>query len=193
MQTLNNKDIAIRIKEGDFAALEKLYQNNWIRLVNFSFGMLKSKEDAEEAVQDIFIRVWENREKLNPELPINGFLFVVAKRVVLNKLRSKAKELQMVDIHENDAWRNCLAEDQLIYSELTQISEHAIDKLPPKRKEIFLLRKNQGLTNKEIAGHLNVSTQYVEKQMALALSTIRAYLQAHTDIILPLILLFISL
>lgn len=193
MQTLNNKDIAIRIKEGDFAALEKLYHNNWIRLVNFSFGMLKSKEDAEEAVQDIFIRIWENREKLNPELPINGFLFVVAKRVVLNKLRAKAKELQLVDIHENDAWRNCLAEDQLIYSELTQISEHAIAKLPPKRKEIFLLRKNQGFTNKEIAKHLNVSTQYVEKQMALALSTIRAYLQAHTDIILPLILLFIIL
>ena len=76
MQTLNNKDIAIRIKEGDFAALEKLYQNNWIRLVNFSFGMLKSKEDAEEAVQDIFVRLWENRQKINPEMPIHGFLFV---------------------------------------------------------------------------------------------------------------------
>lgn len=162
------------IKELEF--FEKLYKQFAGRLYHFALGFLKSKEEAEEAVHDIFIKFWKKKKDIRDREVFKTYLFVLAKNHLLNLIRDKAK--MKYETFDNEKYRanGYSAERLFIYNEELQSLEQLIECFPPKRKQVYELKKDQGLTNRQIADKLNISTTMVEKHWKLAVGTLKSHM-----------------
>ena len=180
-----------QLKEGCTEAFDELFLNYSNRLFWFVFGYLKSKEEAEEIVQDVFLKIWDQRELLNENQSFKSYLFTIAKNQIFNTLRKKVSEKKYLNFQVNfaDTAHNPI-EKELRLQEITQISNKAIDQLPPKRKMVFQLSRDQGMSHQEIANHLGISIKTVENHMTLALKFLRDYLKREAEITIPIILMF---
>lgn len=168
--------IGHRDKKEEVVFLEIFYQKYSDRLLNYAFGFLKSKEETEEAVQDIFVKFWSKRHTIESSDAYEAYLFVMAKRHLLNLLRKKARESFVTfEIHKHTKEERSV-EHQYIYEEQLKYVEKIIEEFPPKRKLVYELKKNQGLTNKQIADKMQISTTMVEKHWRIAVSTLKDHL-----------------
>jgi RNA polymerase sigma-70 factor (ECF subfamily) len=170
---LNPKEGEIELirafKKGDTKAFEKLFQKYHKKLYAFLFHLLHSKEDAEEIVQETFIKIWEKREDFIEGYSFDSFLFTVAKNAFLNLNRKKVNRRVFED-HPDFLEETSRGETDgyIIFQETREIINTVINGLPPKRKEIFLLRRIEGLTRKEIAEKLGISVITVDNQLTKA-------------------------
>jgi RNA polymerase sigma-70 factor (ECF subfamily) len=139
---------------------------------------LKSREDCEGLVQNIFSDIWENRERLDSTRSFYGYLFRIAKNKVYNHLRRNVnKQVYKEYIINSNMNSEYKTEADLDFSELNAIIEQSIAKLPPRRKEIFMLSRSEGLTYREIGRRLNISENTVDTQIRNALDFIREELK----------------
>ena len=163
-----------KIKQDDLKAFGELYDGFYSRVIGFAFKFLKSKELAEEVVHDAFMKVWEHRKTLDPELSINGFLFKITHNLMLNALRVKVEQPKYFQtIQECDVVSN-KTEIDVQSNEIEMHLNGAIEALPVKRRQIFRLSKLEGYSNKEIADELNISTNTVAGQLRKATKTLKA-------------------
>jgi len=165
------------IKAGNSFAFEKLYFKYSKKLYNFAFNILKSKEDAEGLVQNIFIKIWETRSEINTELSFGGYIFKMAKNMLINHLKKKINEKVYIDYlltFPEDIIPP--VEQEINFLELNMEIERLISILPEKRREIFLLSRHEGLTYKEIAEKLDISVNTVNTQISKSLEHIRDHL-----------------
>ncbi len=184
------KAAIISLKSGDFESFDQLFNKYGKRLYGFAIGYLKSKEDAEGLVQDIFVKVWENRAELDENQSFNSYLFAIAKNRILNHFRKKAHQQSYIEyIKQHTKLIHAKTEEDIIYSDLYDQTKKVIDQLPSRRREIFLLSREQGYNNEEIAQRFNISKKTVENQITHALKFIREQLGKKN--LIPL--LFISL
>ena len=168
------KTAIISLKNGDFESFDQLFKKYSKRLYGFAIGYLKSREDAEELVQDIFIKVWENRADLDENQSFNSYLFTIAKNTILNHFRKKANQQSYINyIKHHTKLMHSKTEEDIIYSDLYDHTRIVIDQLPSRRREIFLLNREHGYTNEEIAKRLNISKKTVENQITHAMKFIR--------------------
>ncbi|HVU55557.1 MAG TPA: RNA polymerase sigma-70 factor [Puia sp.] len=180
MPAITMNQLCLQIAESDdelaFGELFKLY---YPRLLLFAEAILKSREPAEEAVEDVFLKLWENRKVLPAINNINYYLLVAAKHKALDYLEKMKKHavirLEDVQVEFGDIAVN--PEDSLISAESVRIIQAIINGLPPRCKLMFRLVKEDGLKYREVADLLNISVKTVETQMSLALSKIGAALQ----------------
>src|SRR5580692_3733188 len=171
--------ISYRVETAGEAALEALYRMYFVRLFRFCFSIIHQKESAEEIVNDVFLKLWENRDRRpaidNPRL----YLYVSVKNRSLNYLRDNAG-VHTVEISERcaDYVRfDTNPETILLDAEGLRRIRTAIDELPSRCKLIFSLVKEDGLKYKDVALLLGLSVKTVEAQLAIALRKIAAALQ----------------
>ncbi|MGV8135697.1 MAG: RNA polymerase sigma factor [Mangrovibacterium sp.] len=181
------------LKQGDSEAFDDLFKKYSQRLYNFSLRYLKSEEEAEEVVQEVFLYIWEKRGGLNPDQSFNSYIFTIAYNIIrkyfIKKSRKNAFKDEQLYIFLNE--ENNL--DQLIdYKFLLEKVESIINSLPARRKEIFIKRKYEGLAIKQIADELGISPNTVENQLASAQKQIRSELQKDKLSGLLFFILFIS-
>jgi RNA polymerase sigma-70 factor (ECF subfamily) len=168
-----------------------LYEGYCRKLYAFAYSYFKCNLLAEELVHDTLVKVWENREQLDETRPLERYLFRIAKNLVLDTFRKNSSEsLYRKYAQAAKELGSNQTESDIIYSEYERLAQEAIEKLPPIRKLIFNMSREQSLSYAEIATQLNISAKTVESQMSKALKYIRAYL--HTNIVL-LVLLMLSL
>jgi RNA polymerase sigma-70 factor (ECF subfamily) len=153
-------------KKGNAEAFKLLFNRYHERMYSFLFSLLRSKEDAEEVVQETFLKIWESRENFLEDYPFESLLFRIAKNTSLNYSRKKVNravfEKQFsffADLSESSA------DQYILFQETQSIIEIILNGLPPKRKEIFLLQKVEGFSRKEIADKLNISVITVDHQL----------------------------
>lgn len=145
---------------------------------------------AEETVQEVFCKVWEKREELNPELSFESFLCTIAKHYLLNQLRKATYDARMRQkIYYSRLKQESYFEDVLVNEELKELKNAAIEKLPLKRKKIFLLSHQDGMKHKEIASLLGISINTVKDQVVKAKKDIKQFLTKYADIAFMLIML----
>jgi RNA polymerase sigma-70 factor (ECF subfamily) len=163
-----------RLKAGNKPAFEYFFYRYYQSLLRVTCHYLNDQDEAEEIVQEVFYRVWLYRESMNPELSFKAYIITIAKRLIFNKARKKLNQLTYEKYLKNrmSEPQNQL-QDYLDFSELDELINHRIAKLPPKRKEIFILSRQQGLSHKEIAEKLNISPNTVESQITKAIHFIR--------------------
>lgn len=153
-------------KQGDSKAFRTLFEFHYKALYNFLYGLLKSREDAEEIVQESFLRIWENRENYWEEYPFESLLFRVAKNTSLNYIRKKVNrrvfEDHLIFFAENS---ESAADEYILFQETQEMIETILSGLPPKQKQIFLLQKVEGLSRQEIANLLGISVITVDHQL----------------------------
>lgn len=156
------------------AAFDKLFSDYGKRLYHFAFGYLKSKEDAEGVVQEVFLKIWRNRKQLNPDLSFKAYLFKIAYHQILELFDQlyRRNEYQHQLIEESIGFSD-ETNERLNYQILLEKVESLIQKLPSRQKEILLKRKKEGIPIKEIARQLNISPKTVENHLTEALKNIK--------------------
>ena len=167
-------DITSALKKGNQKAYKALFERYHKKIYNVSRRMNINHEDAEGVVQDVFLTIWEKRKHLDKDLSINAFLLTIAKRLIYKKFRSevvKRKHIQTT-IESTDNWQND-TEDYIIFTDLEQNAKLGIDSLPKNRKQIFMLSKESGFSNDQIAEQLNISKRTVENQLYRATKAIK--------------------
>lgn len=168
-------DIQNRISFGDETALGCLHQLLNKKLVQFSNVLLKNKEASEEIVEDVFVKLWCNRNKIMEIDNLIVYLYVMVKNKSLNFLSAKTNNLivapfDYLDIELVDM--NSLPDDLLISAEMMGQMKKAIENLPPRCKMIYKLIREDGLKYKEVAQILNISVNTIDVQMAVAVKRI---------------------
>jgi RNA polymerase sigma-70 factor (family 1) len=181
------------LKQGDSEAFDDLFKKYSQRLYSFSLKYLKSEEEAEEVVQEVFLYIWEKRDGLKPDQSFNSYIFAIAYNIIrkyfIRKNRENAYKDEQLYIFLNDG--NNL--DQIIdYRFLLEKVESIINLLPARRKEIFIKRKYEGLAIKQIADDLGISPNTVENQLASAQKQIQKELQKDKLAGLLFFMLFVS-
>lgn len=165
------------LKKGQKKALKSLYDSYSVRLFNLAYRITSNREDAEEVVQDTFVKLWKFRSGIDTNRNILGYVIVITRNLATDVLKGRSKRIDT----ENDEYvlLQKLSENNNFYFEETARQfDAAIAQLPPKRREVFILKIHTNLTNRQIASKLNISETMVEKQMRLASSTLREIMSA---------------
>lgn len=168
-----DSDLIIRLRADSSFAFQLLLDRYSPKLYRFSRSYLKSSVEAEEIVQEVFLKVWKLRRDISPEKPFDALLFTIARNAVLNTIR-KAKS-QQAYFHYCSMFpeKSILTDEEVNFRELENACRLAVDRLSPKRKEIYRLSREKFFSNAEIAAHLGISVKTVENQMTSALAEIR--------------------
>lgn len=178
IELFSDTDLILALKEGNLNAFNQVFDRYAKRLYRFSMGYLKSAENAEEIVQEVFLKIWNNREELIVQKSFDSYLFTIAKNGILNTIRKSKSEQAYLNYAKLYPRKNVLLDQELDFKELEKAYLEAIAQLSPRRKEIFLLSREQSLSNAEIAKKMNISVKTVENQMTSALAEIRKNLRS---------------
>jgi len=172
------KRLVLRLKEGDSAAFEKLFCQYHQKVFNFALKMLHSKMEAEGVVQNTFVKIWENRSSLDETHSFHGYLFKIAQNDIYNHFRKRLNEKYYREyLLEYAEKLESSLEEKINLNELEVIVEEIMSNLPERRREIFLLSRNEGLTYKEIGLKLNITENTVDTQIRKALDFFRQHLR----------------
>jgi len=187
---LSEKEELELLKKGSSPSFESLYHRYSGKLYNFVMKVSKGDSYiAEELVQRTFIKVWETKEYVNPDKSFISYLCTIAKNMLLNEYEHQTiqfiyEEYVKVRTVENDD----STEKEVDKNLLEEYIDKLADKLPPKRREIFILSRKDGLSNKEIAQKLNITESTIETQLSKALSFMKSEIKAHYDNILAILI-----
>jgi RNA polymerase sigma-70 factor, ECF subfamily len=169
-----DNEIIRRIGEGDVDQFESLFRSSYVSLVRYAKTLIKDHDTAEEIVQDLFFRLWQNKENLKIESSLNGYLF----RSVHNKCLHYIEHNRVVERHA-EKMAASLAESPenpseiLHYKELQARVARILERLPDRCGKIFSMSRFEGLKYSEIAEKLSVSVKTVESNMGRALKEFR--------------------
>lgn len=173
-----------RFKAGDQSAYEMIFRFYYPGLVLFAAQYVMYEEDAEEIVQDFFVRIWQKRDQVNQTGTLKPYFFTSIKNSSLNflyKQKHQDKLIQkIVKISEN----NLLYQpDVFVMSDLQDAIRKAVNSLPPKCREVFILSRINGLKNEDIANKLNLSKRTVETHVSNGLKQLRIELKDYIGLL----------
>jgi len=163
-----------RFIKGDQCAFEQIYYAYSKKLYHFGLGLLKDPNNASEMVQDVFVTLWEKREHINPELNFDNYLLTMAYNSIRKIFRKRSIEQKVKNNllkEKPEPVKN--TENSVIYNDYYSLAQTSIEKMPPKRKAVYKLSRQEGMSNKEIAKKLDISKRTVEAHLAEALSYLK--------------------
>ncbi|MBW4359000.1 RNA polymerase sigma factor [Flavobacterium taihuense] len=168
------------LKDGNEKAFRKLYDFYYQDIYGYSISLLKSKELAEENVQDVFLKIWLHRENLNLEQSFKSYLFTIARNQAFNLLNKAANDVLLKEeVFYTSEKSHSEGDFSIREADCKKLKKQAIKQLPPKRKRIFKMSRKQGKTYEEISQELGISVNTVKSHMSKALESIRIFLKTH--------------
>lgn len=182
--TNEDYELLIKLRNGDQLAFAQVYNLYRHKMYTYACNLCKSTEIAEEIVQEVFIRIWQKKEQINTELNFAAYVKKITLNHVLNHLKKAARDrvLQEEIFNYIDTIRNT-TEDNLLEKELLKTYDEAIELLPPQKKLIYQLSRNEEMTHEQIAEKLNISKNTVKNHMVEASKFVRSYVSKHGSII----------
>lgn len=163
-----------QLANDDKNALEKLFNYYYPRLYSFSKTLLKLDEGIEDILQEVFLRIYQNRKNIKSTETFQSYIFTITRNLLLNELRSRLHEHKAKEkIYRESVAREYLLSEKIEFLELQEKLEQIIETLPDRRREIYLLSRKEGLSHKEIAVKLDISEKTVEYHITQSLSEIK--------------------
>ncbi len=177
----NDNDLFLLLKNGDEKAFELLFKKHYASLCRYAFSYLKDKTDSEEVVQEVFIRIWDNREKIDIHTAVNFYLLRSVKNQAFNLIKKKSRHffepvenIPEQGVHDTEEYM-----DEAKLYEFEKKYEEALATLPERCREIFMKSRIEKLKYREIADQFNISVKTVETQMSIALKRLRDLLSPY--------------
>jgi RNA polymerase sigma-70 factor (family 1) len=165
------------LKNGNEEAYNYLYATKYKDIVHYINGLTRDYDKAEDIVQEVIFRLWKNRGEIEITSSIKSYLYKAAYYSFINEYKKdKRKESLSEKIQKTAVLELIECDEEHTQLKLKHIAE-IIEQLPPKRKEIFIMSKTEGLTYDEIATHMEISVKTVETQMSKALYEIRSQIK----------------
>lgn len=185
-----SKDILIRLKNGDKTAFESVYWTYNSYIFNFISSLLYDKSLAEDLTQNVFLKIWEKHETIDPAQAFDAYLFTIARNLVYKDSESRLLfETATVALNRQPFESDSLMEEKIEAESLREYIDSLIEQLPPARKNIFQLSRQKHLSNKEIAEKLSLSEKTVETQLYRALQFLKQRLSSDNLLAILLLLL----
>lgn len=187
-KSVNDSQLVESLIQGNAPAFDRLFGKYASRLYAFGLKYLRTREDAEGLVQGVFLKVWENRDKLKKDTSFQSYLFTIAYHDICNIFRKRLNQRLISEklFRDNPKYLTNPLEEADYRSVIEQV-DRLISLLPERQRTVFLKSRKQGLSTKEIAEELALSPGTVDNYISSALSFIRARL---ADESLPVILYF---
>jgi RNA polymerase sigma-70 factor (family 1) len=182
------------IADGDQRAFCHFFEAFKHKIYSFSYSFTKSPETAEEISQEVFVKVWSNRESLTAVENIDAWLSTITRNLCFNYLKHLALERKAtVRMMKAQTRAEDDVEEYLSYKERLAEIDEALEQLSPQQRLIFNLNRGKGLKNEEIARQLNLSPNTVKTHMVIALRKIRLFLESHATHLFTLAVLFVRI
>lgn len=180
----DEKDLLSQIAQGNQLAFRRFFDLYKERLFTFVFGLTHSKVDAEEVVQDIFLKLWETKATLTSIDYPKGYLFMMARNRTLDVLAKIGRDQKLI----KQVWANIrqseeYTEQVLQARESQKLIREAITELSEKKQQIIALSRDQGMSHDQIADLLGLSKQTVKNNLSEALKQIKSYLEQHSHLL----------
>ncbi len=177
MTEQNEKQLIINLKKGDKDAFKRIFEHYYPLFLSFARKMLKEDHVAEDIVQNVFMRTWVLRERLDEKRNMKNYLLVAVRNEIYYHLRSELKKRHEA-LHEEAAVSTFDINSSMSAKEMEAHIASIISTMPERRREIFEMSRNIKMSNAEIADKLGISIRTVEKHIENALSDIRRELPA---------------
>lgn len=189
----SNQHLVRLLQKGNVAAFDSLFEVYSSRLYAFAFKYLKNESDAEELVQEVFVKVWENRQNLKSELSFKSYLFTISLNYIRKHFNKKAIAIRYLESLQHDPAK---ADDQPMtgedYDTVMQKINLIIDEMPPRRREIFIKSKIEGMSSKDIAAELGITSGTVDNHVSEAIQQLRLRLKNENIVSLLYLVLFFA-
>ncbi len=170
-------ELVEKLRNGDVNAFDQVYYKYASRLYVFSFKYLKSKEETEELVQSVFLKVWENQHNLKTDTSFKSYLFTIAYNEICNVFRQRSYLRKYIQSVETNSEASAESEDQIDALFVSEQINRIIVKLPEKQRIIFMKSRQEGKSTKDIATELGLSSGTVDNYLSESLKFIRNHLK----------------
>jgi RNA polymerase sigma-70 factor (ECF subfamily) len=180
----SDKQLFDQLAAGDESAFRKLFDAYREMLFIFAFQLTHSKVDAEEILQDIFLKLWENREKLRQVDNPKNYLFIMARNRTLDLLTKISKDQKLMkQVWANITQQGSPVEEIIEAKESQKLINEALSRLSERKQAIFNLSRKGGLSHEQIADQLGISVQTVKNTITEVLRFIKDYLSGHSELL----------
>ena len=170
----DTEEIIRRLKREDKSAVDDLFSYYYPRLYHFSKSILKIENEIDDILQEVFVKIWLNRQKINNAETFNAYIFTITKNEVLNLIRNKLKDQAFRDeLFIHSVAEEYQQQSRLEFEEIKAAIDQIVVNLPEKRRQVFVLSRTEGLSNKEITQQLNISEKTVEDHITHAIKQLK--------------------
>jgi RNA polymerase sigma-70 factor (family 1) len=171
--TFSDLQLTSLLKEGDRVAYTEIYDRYIYTLLNHAYNKTRNREEAKDAVHEVFAMLWSNRARVDNVANLSGFLYTSLRNTILNHIAHKGVQskymFSLLQLSKEEAETDHLVREK----QLAELIEKEIAALPPKMREVFTLSRKAHLNHKEIAERLQISEQTVSKHITNALKVLR--------------------
>lgn len=181
------KRILNEVAAGSEQAFSSIVKHYWNNIYSLAMMYLKSSYQAENIVQDVFLRIWQKRHTLGEVDRFEAYLFIIARNIIISELRKKLSEPVQEEFPEKLSEENSLPGYSVSVKELNRLISNAIAALPQQQKAAFLLSRDEGLSYEEIATTMGLSKETVKKHIVRALNFLRTYIRMYAETMIPFI------
>lgn len=168
------------IKRGDQRAFRQLFDDYHAKVYHYVLRFTREEVDAEDLAQQVFVKVWESRKKIDPERSLDAYIFTIAHHLACRYLKQKARTVPRETVPEEVIAPS--TEDLIYLHELAELTRLKIDQLPEKRQIIFKMHYEEYLSDEEIAEALGLSVHTVRSQLVKASKIIREFIRGTSRI-----------
>ncbi|MEC3880687.1 RNA polymerase sigma factor [Parapedobacter sp. 10938] len=173
-------ELVARLKKGEEAAFKIIYDLLHARIYRMVLSLVKDAAKTDEVLQETFVKLWLNREKLTIDQPLYPFVYLTAKRLAIDHFRKALQESDMLAYLTNQSKRYTNDTEEAVFlADLTRLTDESIKALPVQQQAVFILSRHEGLSYDEIAQRLHISPNTVRNHMVCALRTLRHHFTKH--------------
>lgn len=172
---INKKLILIAVKAGNYKAFGQIYNQYYQKVFNYALRFARDKDAAEELSQDVFVKLWENRDKINEDKNFDAFLFTLIRNNFIGALRKKAQEKTYINQRVNvEEGLNTVAQ-HIDYVDTKKMASEALAKLSPQAKSVYILSREKFYSHEEISECLGLSKNTVNNHITKSIKQLRQH------------------
>jgi len=186
----NEKILLLQIAKGAQDAFSAIYARYHEKIYALSYHLTRSEVVAEEIVQDVFMKVWIQRESLPEIRDFESWLFILARNHIYTWLKSSSRpNIHEILTEDHVSIEPMAVEDEIHRKELENLLQEALQQLSPQQQQVYILSREEQLTREAIAARLRLSPETVKVHMSRAMRSIRAYIMSRTPLTIMIFVL----
>jgi len=180
--TYNEQSVILRLQKGDSDAFRELYNQYHQPLYHYVLRFVKSPALAEDVLQDVFLKIWEIRSRIDPELSFKAYLYRISRNSVFKLLKKIAVDENLrTQVLKQFSQSVADADLKILWQQYEALLQAAINRLPPQRRKVFKLCREEGKSYEQVAEELGISRNTVKEHMVLAMKLIREHIDQYGD------------
>ena len=183
--------LLVQLKNGDSKVFVTVYNKYHQQLYSYILYFIKDRQFAEDVLQEVFVKIWQHRDRINPQLSFNGYIYRIARNTVLKRMRNIAYE-KVIEYAREEQFSFNNSEDALLWKQYSALFTEAVEHLSEQRRKVFKLCREEGKTYENVARELGIATSTVKDHMIKAIRFIKEYVMKRAGLQLDLFILMIA-